>query len=629
MRTMKKSLLLFITLFSLFIMRSQFPKNDVFIKDFYPLRTVIKVHKDIPIIAIVQNDKDISVDITAHLTLPSGSEVVEGNINPQILVTAGDTSLLRWTVRFDTTGNFPITLKISGPFYAEKSITLHVTDKYWRQTRFLLSAYNPPYCCQGPPYLDTVFTYYKNANFDILLWVRDDDSLIHMVHKYHFKYLLDVGDMLGEDVLLGSENASPPDITEAQLRQLDSLIDKYKNDALLIGYYLCDEPFPSGFPNIAKVIARIRQRDPQRMSFVNLWPYFEGEIGDDGYIENFIRMTKPEILSYDRYNFYNDGDDNIAYLKQIRRMRKFALLYDLPFCNIVQAVGTNGVETGEDISWRTPTHAEHRWLVYTSLTYGVHGLIWFHWDHPWGVTHNPDRDTVYPSIQSLNAEIDSLKEIMLRLTSTAVYHSDDTSLNTADTPRIVIQADDFASLIIGTFRDTTGSEKYYMIMNKDYKNPVETQIFINYKLSSLQTFNVQNNSWEEVPFENNSYGSIYNLRLEPGSGKLFKISGERTQPIHGQGLLNNYPNPFSTNTIIKYSVPIYDENGSIDLQTLRYVEIDVYDLNGRKITTLIKGMQAPGDYQITFNAQGLQNGVYLCHYITDGYTQTIRLVVLR
>jgi len=410
------------------------------------------------------------------------------------------------------------------------------TATAWQPQEFLLSAYNPPFAWHGPPYEDSVFTYYKDANFDNLLWVRDDDALMQKVHEHGFTYFLDVGRLIGEDVLRGSPDGDPPGITEEMLQDLDAAIAKYRDDPDLIGYYLCDEPFPSGFQNIATVVQRIRQQDPARVSFVNLWPYFENEIGDDAYIEDFIQTVQPEVVCSDRYNFFGDAegntwDENDEYFAQLERLRRHALLHGIPFCNIIQAVGTVGTSVGypeceengadECLEWRTPNSAEHRWLVYSSLAYGVHGIIWFHWDHEWGVTGNPDRDIIYPSIQSLNGEIAVLKDIMLHLTTTQVYHTDDPNSAGAGDGYVEVAGD--AGLVVGLFEDEEGNEDYFMIMNKDYAQPVDPVITINAILDGVQVFNVETNQWEDVPFEPEASGVSISAHLREGGGKLFRI----------------------------------------------------------------------------------------------------------
>ncbi len=65
-------------------------------------------------------------------------------------------------------------------------------------------------------------------------------------------------------------------------------------------------------------------------------------------------------------------------------------------------------------------------------------------------------------------------------------------------------------------------------------------------------------------------------------------------------LQQNYPNPFNPVTIIQFQ-----------LANQSAVELNVYDLTGRQVATLVdKPMQA-GNHQVNFNAQNLSSGVYI------------------
>ena len=422
-------------------------------------------------------------------------------------------------------------LVLTSVYHGQGATTSCLHNKGWSQSRFFLSAYNPPYAWHGPPYKDSVFLYYSNANFDTLLWVRDDQALMEKVHRFGFRYMLDISSLIGGDLLTGGPNEAPPEIMEDMLQNLGDVIEKYKDDPYLVGYYICDEPYPSAFHNIAVVTQRIREKDPSRPFLVNLWPYFENEIGDDDYIEYFINVTKPDLLCTDRYNFFDGWDENEEYLQQLDRIRRHALRHNLPFFFIIQAVGTKGTSVGtpgsgadEYLQWRTPSRAEHRWLVYSALTYGVHGIIWFHWDHEWGVTGNPDREKVYASIRDINAEIAQLKEIMVHLTTTNVQHTDDRDVASEVNGGNYIKTSGNASLIVGFFKDNDGNENHFMVMNKNYKTPVTVVVTLNSPLSTLEFFSVVKNQWEAVPFAILDTESKFTIYLREGGGKLFRFT---------------------------------------------------------------------------------------------------------
>ena len=62
----------------------------------------------------------------------------------------------------------------------------------------------------------------------------------------------------------------------------------------------------------------------------------------------------------------------------------------------------------------------------------------------------------------------------------------------------------------------------------------------------------------------------------------------------------NYPNPFNPTTTIHYQIPVASK-----------VILSIYDTLGRKVTELVHKQQAPGSYNIQWNAAGQASGVYI------------------
>lgn len=65
-------------------------------------------------------------------------------------------------------------------------------------------------------------------------------------------------------------------------------------------------------------------------------------------------------------------------------------------------------------------------------------------------------------------------------------------------------------------------------------------------------------------------------------------------------LQQNYPNPFNPSTNIEYSVP---ENGAVTLQ--------VFDITGRLVSSLVNERKAVGEYSARFDARNLASGLYI------------------
>ncbi|GAB5519040.1 MAG: hypothetical protein RhofKO_12910 [Rhodothermales bacterium] len=82
-------------------------------------------------------------------------------------------------------------------------------------------------------------------------------------------------------------------------------------------------------------------------------------------------------------------------------------------------------------------------------------------------------------------------------------------------------------------------------------------------------------------------------------------------------LRQNYPEPFSQQTIIRYEV----------INTVP-VQLHVYDLLGRRVRTLIDGVQDAGVYDVVFEAGNLPTGTYFYRLEAAGYVSITRRMLL-
>jgi len=83
-------------------------------------------------------------------------------------------------------------------------------------------------------------------------------------------------------------------------------------------------------------------------------------------------------------------------------------------------------------------------------------------------------------------------------------------------------------------------------------------------------------------------------------------------------LLQNYPNPFNPSTTIGFSIP----------ERTR-VNLTIYDILGRKVTTLVDEELPAGDYSTRFDAHNLTSGVYLYQLRAGEYVETKRLMLVK
>jgi hypothetical protein len=77
------------------------------------------------------------------------------------------------------------------------------------------------------------------------------------------------------------------------------------------------------------------------------------------------------------------------------------------------------------------------------------------------------------------------------------------------------------------------------------------------------------------------------------------ITDKKEIPTEFQ-LKQNFPNPFNPTTIMEFNIPVKG-----------FYSLDVFNILGEKVTTLVNGMLNPGIYKTTFNGKDLSSGVYL------------------
>jgi hypothetical protein len=591
---------------------------------FKPLRTVLKQGDQIPWSAIIGNSGDAPGSIRSRLYLPDEFQLVEGVAETDHgILSPDDTDTLNWNFRGDQAGTFQIRLSVvSNEDTTESVYEAEVVDEYWRQQEFFLSAWSPPYAWYPPPYDEQVFDYYHKANFDMVLWVAPTDEAMSIVEKFNMKCLLIVTNLIGGDAYLRADDDNfPPVITDEMLANLDPVIEKYRHHPNVIGYFIVDEPRTPAFQNLGKVVNYLRKKDPARLGFINLFPGDDDEY--DQYVESFLDVTKPELLSYDRYIFHN-GRDGDYYFYNLATIRKWAMRYGIPFCNIIQAIGTDMY----NLNWRTPNEAEHRWLVYTSLAYGVKALIWFHWHADWGVTGSPDRDQIFTSLQKVNAEINQLGPHLLNLQSLGVYHTGTGRLGGQPLPidSWVESGSPERNLVIGLFKDNTNRD-FMMVTNASYRDSVTCRIIIHAEIEDLQYFDVQLDNWIPIDYEATPDGATFTVPLRAGGGKLIEVHratavrvGNYSSSPSPITLSPNYPNPFNQGTRIQYS-----------LAKPSLVELKIYNIKGDEVKTLVKAHQTAGNKEIIWDGRDnagrvVSSGIYF--YSLGAFDQTLRRKML-
>jgi gluconolactonase len=113
--------------------------------------------------------------------------------------------------------------------------------------------------------------------------------------------------------------------------------------------------------------------------------------------------------------------------------------------------------------------------------------------------------------------------------------------------------------------------------------------------------------------------SLYRIRL----AEVTAVKGQGSLPPKTFELYGNYPNPFNPSTTIYFQLP-YESR----------VIMNVFDVLGRKIDTLIDETLQSGYHNVQFNPKGNSSGIYLCRLTADAgeigiYSATRKMMVIK
>lgn len=80
----------------------------------------------------------------------------------------------------------------------------------------------------------------------------------------------------------------------------------------------------------------------------------------------------------------------------------------------------------------------------------------------------------------------------------------------------------------------------------------------------------------------------------------------------------NYPNPFNPSTTIRFAIHRECK-----------VCLKIFDLLGREVGKLIDEDKQPGEYRVTFEAEGLPSGIYFYRIQAEGFSQLKKFTLLK
>lgn len=197
-----------------------------------------------------------------------------------------------------------------------------------------------------------------------------------------------------------------------------------------------------------------------------------------------------------------------------------------------------------------------------------------------------------------------------------------------------------SSYIIQTYLFGDGTGNQFRFAVRDATNTIEvspwyTMDWIGWKLINWDMTNDGTGSWiGNGILDNPLRFDSYQLTYTPGNnntGEVYfddlRIVDKTTVGVEDDifsgipsvyNLEQNYPNPFNPSTKIKFSIP---QSG--------YVNLEVFNMLGQKITTLINQELSPGFYSVDFSRNELSSGIYIYTLSVNDFVTSKKMILLK
>jgi len=315
--------------------------------------------------------------------------------------------------------------------------------------------------------------------------------------------------------------------------------EKLPTGKACLGYRLFDEPHSDRFDSLAKQVRRLRQAQPGRLAYINLFPNYAnrrqlGTATYEEYVASFLEKVEVDVLSMDHYPIFKPSrDTRDRYCQNLDTIRRHALKSGIPFWNYFNAMPF-GPHTD-------PTEAQLRWQIYTSLTYGAKGVLYFNYgsprtfEFPKGgglIRRDGSRTRHWFQAQRINAALKHLGPTLMQLHSTGVYRvspDDDPVPVLKGTAIINITRQDVDpphDYLVGMFRHTAGRRA---VMLHNYRFAFTAWPTVDFDVPIDQIREIDQKTGREIAVIDDSPDMEgLQLSLDAGAARLFLLPAAST-----------------------------------------------------------------------------------------------------
>ena len=150
--------------------------------------------------------------------------------------------------------------------------------------------------------------------------------------------------------------------------------------------------------------------------------------------------------------------------------------------------------------------------------------------------------------------------------------------------------------------ETAGWKWFTMIV--DYDSPFDG-IYCDDQKASADPFNV------DIP-------GLYFIAHDSVNGILTNTPVAVEELPVSFTVAQNTPNPFNPVTTISYTIPARE-----------HVTIDIFNIAGQHVATLVDGIVSAGNHTVTWNAESFSAGVYFYTVTANEFSRTLKMTLMK
>ncbi len=132
---------------------------------------------------------------------------------------------------------------------------------------------------------------------------------------------------------------------------------------------------------------------------------------------------------------------------------------------------------------------------------------------------------------------------------------------------------------------------------------------------------VGNNGSYQIIWQDDRNGDwdIYCPVGDPNPSQVTEVEDELINGLPTEySLSQNYPNPFNPSTTIEFALPVAGD-----------VKLVIYDILGRRVTTVVNEFREAGNYQVILDGSKLASGMYIYQIAAGNYIQTKKMMMVK